>query len=146
MTQTRNGALDALQAAFVAIFVAPVLFAREPEKSPDASTDGVVQQFDGDPGEPEVLLCNPPLYCYEHSVELEITAKGEDRKTVVRALVALIEPKLSLDRTLGGAVDDARIVEAVKYMQFGADADGVETEYTAVVNVQLAYTAATAAN
>ena len=137
MTQSRVGALAALEAPIkVDLEGAGIAFFRNPATSVDASRAGVVIMSDGIPGEPEVLL-SPRRYCWEHQVEFEITAKGDDRKAVVEAIIARFEPVLAVDRTLGGAVDYAAIESAPD----GADyeVEGVETEYSAVLRVTLAY-------
>lgn len=137
MTQTRAGALAALETAIkAAVLAAHKTFVREEE--PDATRAGVVVMNDGIPGEPEILL-SPVRYCWDHPATFEVAAKGPDRKTTVQAIVALFEPAIAADRTLGGAVDDCRINAAPDAQDF-ADEDGVEDEYSELVRVDLAYT------
>lgn len=143
MIQTRAGALDALETVMTTALAGPETFERDPEKSLDASDDGVVIMIHGDPGQSEAIL-SPPSYAWEHAVEFEITAKGENRKAVVEAIIAKFEPALAVNRTLDGAVDDARIVEAPEIHEYPGG-EGVETERSAVLRVQLAYTTASGA-
>ena len=141
MTQTRVGALAALEVVVKAA-VGTALFHRDPEKPVPASASGVVIMTDGDPGAPEVIL-SPVSYAYEHQVELEIAANGPNRRTVVEALIAKIDPALAANRTLGGTVDDARVVAAPDVKEF--DGEGVGSERSAVLRVQIAYTTASGA-
>ncbi|HEY1630800.1 MAG TPA: hypothetical protein VGF56_05760 [Rhizomicrobium sp.] len=142
-TQTRIGALAALEIAIsAATAVASIGFHRDPEKSVDATHDGVVIMRDGDPGSPEYIL-SPMSYSWEHQASFEITASGKEREAAVEAVIALFEPALAADRTLGGAVDDARIVLAPEIHEYPVD--GAETERTAMLSVQLSYTTATGA-
>lgn len=134
---THDAALDALETVVKAALNGAETFVRNPEKSVDASEEGVVIMTDGDPGEPEVIL-SPLSFSFDRQVEFEITAKGETRKAVVSALVAKFDPALAVDRTLGGAVEDARIVSAPEVTEY--DTDGAATERSAVLRVQLSYT------
>jgi hypothetical protein len=140
--QTRAGAVDALETVVKAALAAPITFERDPEKSLDASHHGVVIMREGDPGTPEYIL-SPMSFVFEHQVEFEITASGKDRKSVVEAILALFEPALLVDRTLAGAVDDARTMLAPEIHEY--EEDGTEAERSAVLFVQLAYTTASAA-
>ncbi|HEY4112864.1 MAG TPA: hypothetical protein VGM17_02280 [Rhizomicrobium sp.] len=140
--QTRAGALDALESVMAAALASPVTFERDPEKNVPASHDGVVIMRHGDPGDPEVIL-SPLSFAFEHQVEFEITASGPDRATTVESIIGRIDPALAVDRTLGGAVDDARVMTAPDINEY--EADGVETERSAVLHVQLSYTTASAA-
>jgi hypothetical protein len=143
MTQTRLGALSALEAPIkVDLEGAGIAFFRNPATSVDASRAGVVIMSDGIPGEPEVLL-SPRRYCWDHQVEFEITAKGDDRKTVVEDIIKRFDPVLDLDRTLGGAVDYAAIESAPDGSDY--EVEGAETEYSAVLRVTLAYVTASGA-
>ena len=141
--QSRPAALDALEAAIrAAVENTEAKFFRNPEGDVDASTDGVVIMTDGDPGEPEYIL--GPFGCaWEHAVEFELTASGEDRKDTIEALIALFDPALAVDRSLGGKVDDARIVTAPDFAEYPVD--GAQTERSAVLRVQLSYTTASGA-
>jgi len=143
MTQSRMGALDALELAIkVVLDGAGVTFFRNPATSVDANRDGIVIMTDGIPGEPDVLL-SPRRYCWEHQVEFEITAMGEGRNAVVEAIIARFEPVLALDHTLGGAVDYAAIDSAPDINEFPIE--GAETERSAVLRVMLSYVTASGA-
>jgi len=137
MSQTRLGALDALETRIAAVITAPAGFVRDPEAPVDASHDGVVIMRDGDPGQPEYIL-SPMGYAWEHPVEFEITASGENRRAAVEALIAKFMPALDADRTLGGAVDDARIMTAPEINEYPVE--DAETERSAVIRVTLSYT------
>ena len=141
MTQTRVGELAALETVVKAA-VGAGLFHRDPEKSPPATASGVVIMKDGEPGEPEVIL-SPVSYAFEHQVEFEIAANGPNRRAVVEALIARIDPALAANRTLGGVVDDARVVAPPDIKEF--ESEGVGSERSAVLHVQLAYTTASGA-
>ncbi len=141
--QTRTGALDALEAVLSAAIDDEDSFFRNPEAGIDASETGVVTMTDGDAGEPEVIL-SPVRFGWEHQVELEITAKGEGRRDAVQALIAKIDAALAADRSLGGAVDDARIVSAPEFHEFSTG--GAAAERSAVLHVQLVYTTASGAD
>lgn len=143
MTQTRDGALDALQTVIAAAIAAPAKFYRDPEATIPASHDGVVLMTDGDPGQPEAIL-SPLSYAWEHQVNFEIAATGENRKATIEALIAKFEPALAADRTLGGAVDDARVTLAPDIHEYPVD--GAEQERSAVLFVQLSYTTQSGAN
>lgn len=135
---TRAGALTALQTVVAAAMSgASVSFFRDPEQRVAASHEGFCVMRDGDPGEPEVLL-SPLAFCWEHEVEFEIAVSGPSRAATLETIIALFEPALAADRTLGGAVEDSRIVEAVQIAE--DPVDDAETERYATLHVQLSYT------
>jgi hypothetical protein len=138
---TRNGALDALEAVVGAALTAAnkKLFRGG---DVDATTAGVVIMSDGDPGEPEVIL-SPRCYAWEHTVPFEITAKGDNRRATVKAIIDLFPPALAADPTLGGAVDFASLETGWTADDYAMD--GVETEYSAKLTVTLSYVTASGA-
>lgn len=141
--QTRVAALAALETVIKnAVTAGSAAFWRDPEKDIDASHTGVVLMHDGDPGQPEVIL-SPLSYSWEHPVEFEVTASGKSRRAVVEVIIALFEPALAADRTLGGKVDGARIAQAPQFSEY--EAEGSETERSGVLYVQLVYTTASGA-
>lgn len=143
MTQTRVGALAALETRIkTALQAAHIGFYRNPANAVDATEDGVVIMTDGMPGEPEVIL-SPRRYSWDHEVEFEITAMGDDRSATVEAIIALFEPALSLDRTFAGAADYAAIDSAPEFSEY--DVDGGQTERSAVLRVTLCYVTASGA-
>lgn len=137
MTTTHAAALDALQTVISAVVVAAgASFWRDPESDVPASNTGVVIMSDGDAGDPEVIL-SPLTYVWERAVEFEITANGVSRRAVVNAILTAIEPAIDVDRTLGGVVDDARILAAPQIGQY--DKSGVAPELSAVLHITLNY-------
>lgn len=141
--QTRVGALAALEAAVqAALQAAGADFERDPEKPSEANHNGVVIMRDGDSGTPEPIL-SPMSFAWEHHVEFEICATGPTRSAKVEALIAALDGALKPDRTLGGTVDDARVVLAPEIKEF--EIDGAETERSALVHVQLSYVTASGA-
>lgn len=75
-----------------------------PQKIPP---EGMVFLRDGNMGEPEVLL-SPPLFIYQHAVELEVIvqdAKPAERDVVLDQILVKIGGLLDDNPTLGGAVD-----------------------------------------
>lgn len=140
MTQTRISALDALANA-VEIAVGSANFVRDPDTPVDATADGIVLMNDGIPGEPEPIL-SPASYSFEHQVPFEIAAHGETRRAACDARITQIEAALAADRTLGGTVDDARIVSGPDIAE--TPMDGAATERSVIVTVTLCYTTAKA--
>lgn len=144
MTTTQEDALRALASVVRPVVVdTGAAFEREPERAPDASHAGVVIMVSGDPGEAEVIL-SPLTYCWEHRVPFVISACGVDRNRTVGSIVARIDSALAADRTLGGAVDDTRIDDGVKFEEFEGD-EGIETERNATLVVTLYYDTASGA-
>lgn len=138
MIRSRSAVLDAVEAVVrTAVEAAGAEFFRNPEGDPDASRAGIVVMTDGDPGGPDVVL-SPLTYIWEHQVAFEIVASGERRRHIVETIVSAFEPALADDRTLGGAVDDARIADAPDIKEYDA-VPGVEKEYVATLVVTLYY-------
>ncbi|PHY20969.1 hypothetical protein CSW59_06875 [Caulobacter sp. BP25] len=75
--------------------------ARNEPKAQRISPGGDVTLFDGDPGEPEVLL-SPLSYTYEHRIPVEIAAGGDDPAGLLETLLREIGLVIEADRTLGG--------------------------------------------
>lgn len=122
MSQSRTAALAGLEDLIcAAITGANAEFVRDPEYDPVATASGLVIMRDGDPGDPDVYL-SPVQFCWEHKVAFEILVQGPDRAATTEALIALIDPACAQDRTLGGLVDDARVIDAPD----GEDNDPVE--------------------
>lgn len=138
MTTTHMAALDALKTLIsAAVVTTGGSFWRDPEVDVPASNAGVVIMSDGDAGDPEIIL-SPLTYAWERAVEFEITANGVNRRDVVNGIFAAVEPAIAADRTLGGVVDDARILTAPQISQFDKK-DGVAPELTAVLHITLNY-------
>lgn len=75
-----------------------------PQKIPP---EGIVFIRDGNMGEPEVLL-SPPLYIYQHAVELEVIVqdvKAAERDSILDKILVKIGGLLDDNATLNGAVD-----------------------------------------
>lgn len=138
MTTTHAAAVDALETVIsVAVVAAGGSFYRDPEADVPASNTGVVIMSDGDAGDPEMIL-SPLTYVWERAVEFEITANGASRRTVVNAILAASEAAIDTDRTLGGVVDDVRILTAPQIGQYDKK-DGVAPELSAVLHITLNY-------
>lgn len=65
---------------------------------------GMVVIRDGDPGEPETVL-GPPLYSYEHKIELEIAGWPNGGSAAVDEMMTAIGAAVAANRTLGGLCD-----------------------------------------
>jgi hypothetical protein len=63
---------------------------------------------DGEAGDPEVYLGQPPLYAFEHTAEIEAQV-GQNhqaaRDSALSVLVLAIEAAITADPTLGGLVE-----------------------------------------
>lgn len=135
---TRGGALTALETAISsAMGAASIVFLRDPEQRLTASHEGFCVMRDGNPGNPEYLM-SPLRFCWEHEVDFEIAATGPDRAATLETIIALFEPAVAADRTLGGAVEDARIMNAPQISE--DPVDDAEIERYATLTVQLVYT------
>lgn len=138
MTTTHAAALDALETLVsAAVAAAGGSFYRDPEADVTASNTGVVIMSDGDAGDPEILL-SPLVYIWDRAVEFEITANGISRRAVVNGILAAVEAALAVDCTLGGVVNDARILVAPQIGQYDKK-DGVAPELSAVLHITLNY-------
>lgn len=72
---------------------------------------GQVRIFDGDPGEPEVVL-SPLTYIWTHRIPISLIAYesgSKSRREVIEAMLVAIGEAVALDDTLGGLVD---VIEA----------------------------------
>lgn len=82
--------------------------ARREEPLPAKVSDhGVALFYDGDPGDPDVLL-SPLRYLYEHRVEIDVvvqSATSDARAALFDALAQVIGASIATDRTLGGLCD-----------------------------------------
>lgn len=137
MTTTREAAMSALESVLAAAYaLSSAQFLRDPEQQPNASASGLVIMTDGDPGQPEYSF-SPFEELWEHPVPLEISASGVNRRTTVDSLVSVIEPALAADRTLGGKVDEARVIEGATYVE--QKVEGTPAERIATVHVTLIY-------
>ena len=66
---------------------------------------GLVILFDGDPGEPEVLL-SPLTYIYTHQAELDVIVTADEFKEGrLDEICGQVAAVLDADRTLGGLCD-----------------------------------------
>lgn len=74
---------------------------RNEPKAQRIAPGGNLNMFDGDPGEPEVLL-SPLSYTYEHRIPLEIGAAGGDPGGLLDTLLIAVGEVIEADRTLGG--------------------------------------------
>lgn len=136
MPSKRESAIQALQALVEANTAAAVH--RNPDMPQDVPAGGILNLYDGDPGEPEVTL-NPPTYQYEHAVELELlvlTKQVDDIDT----MLAPLGPALQADATLGGICDYAEFT-APKVEPISTE--GGSLHYGAAFMAMLTYTTTT---
>jgi len=138
MASAREQALSALATKITTLTTPTLFFQRNPDKEEIIPCNGLIEMFDGRPGQPEELL-SPHTFIYDHSAELEVKyqhADGDTRQSAIDALLASIGQLFESDRTLGGAVEwvepDAPLFET-------EDVDGGETVLVAVVPVNLRY-------
>ncbi|MBL6853705.1 MAG: hypothetical protein ISS15_05355 [Alphaproteobacteria bacterium] len=141
MTTTHEAAVAAFAAAMTAALT-PAFVTRDPDKAVDIEPDGTVVVVDGEPGDPEVII-GGPSYAWTRHAELHVMAVGDNRTAIVDGILAKIDPKLALDRTLGGTVDYASCTLAPAVEE--VPVEGSETVRVALVKVQLEYTTATSA-
>ncbi|MFN3076656.1 MAG: acyl-CoA transferase [Alphaproteobacteria bacterium] len=67
---------------------------------------------DGDPGDPEIFLGQPPAYEWTHTVPVDVLTQKADsgnRVAQLDGLLATIGVRLTADRTLGGVVDHLEV-------------------------------------
>ncbi|MEM1344736.1 MAG: acyl-CoA transferase, partial [Pseudomonadota bacterium] len=105
MTSTREAVLAALKARLDTID-GPDIYRNEPLPK-RVSEGGMLALFDGDPGEPDVLM-SPLTYLYEHTAEIEVLIERKDnaeRQTAFDALLRAVATAVHADRTLGGLCD-----------------------------------------
>jgi hypothetical protein len=65
---------------------------------------GLVVVRDGNPGDPEITM-SPIEYHYEHPIELEVFAVGQDLDFALDTLLGRIANLVEADKTLGGFVE-----------------------------------------
>ena len=109
MPSARETALQGLFTTLDAI-TAPTVY-RNNREDPEVPEGGMINQWDGKPGEPEVTL-SPTLYEYDHSVEVEVFFTGgtsSQRDTGLDNLLQLVGAAIEADLTLGGTVSYARV-------------------------------------
>lgn len=112
-------------------------FSRDPEKAPEESENGIVVMTDGERGEPLITI-SPLQYEFEHKAELEFSASGTGRNAIVDGLLLKLDAALATNRTLGGTVVDARVMEA-PVIEERDQVEGAETIRWALVYVRLEY-------
>ena len=111
MASTRETALLGLKTALETLSGPTV--ERNKESPEEIPADGLVILWDGDPGEPDVVM-SPLTYLYEHEAEVEALvqeAGDAARDTALDNLLGDIADALSADSTLGGAVDVLEVRE-----------------------------------
>lgn len=99
--------LKALFAALQAAAPAGVTVHRNQGIPTRIPVEGYFCLRDGDPGEPEVLLC-PPAYIYEHFAEVDVLVELEPaaaRDALFDALKQAVGAATVADRSLGGLCD-----------------------------------------
>lgn len=144
MSQSRVAALNGLETLIRTVVKnAGAKFVRDPEENPEPTESGVVVMRDGDPGEPETYL-SPPCYCFEHKVQFEILAAGPRRADAVENLIPLFDAALAGDRTMGGLVDDARVIDPPD-SEDNDPMKGVAPTRSAILSVTLFYCTASGA-
>lgn len=73
-----------------------------------AISNGLVVIRDGDSGQPEVTM-SPTEYHYEHEIQIEVFAVGQDLDLALDQLLGEIADCVEMDSTLGGAVDASHV-------------------------------------
>lgn len=73
-----------------------------------AISNGLVVIRDGDSGQPEVTM-SPTEYHYEHEIQLEVFAVGQDLDLALDQLLGEIADCVEQDSTFGGAVDASHV-------------------------------------
>lgn len=101
--------------------------------------DKWVVLYDGDPGEPTVLL-SPTTYVYEHVAEIEVlvtrSAPAADVDVEFDAVLVAISTAVNADTTLGGTVD---LVELGQPPEPDVEAAGGKSSKGCVIPATLMY-------
>lgn len=133
----------ALQGLFTVLdgITGPTVY-RNNTEDPEVPDSGMINQWDGEPGEPEVTM-SPTLYEYDHPVEVEVFFAGgtsSQRDTGLDNLLQLIGAAIAADRTLGGTVAYARVAPSDPE---GEPVDGGDDIKAVNVFVIMTYTSST---
>jgi len=83
-------------------------FERNPVKEGDVPNKGLIEMFDGEAGDPEIIL-SPPHYTYDHGVQFHLVFAGSDhdaRMAGIETLIDLFRIQVESDPDLGGLLEE----------------------------------------
>lgn len=104
MTSKREQVLQAVEKALKSAAPDGAAVSRNQAKPDRTPKEGAIFMRDGDPGEPDVIMC-PLTYTYSHKVPIEAAvfpAANRSKEEMLDALMSALGDAIDADRTFGG--------------------------------------------